>query len=121
MMSKRVVIYLYSLLIIGSFALFSCSSINKVSKFSSSSIALGATKESILAEFGEPVKSEFWKNDTTGFYEERVYYKETFAGKAFESPYTITNILFFIDGKLKSLTQGQEVRLHDQRNRQKED
>lgn len=117
MMNKLTALYRLPFLIICSVFLCACGSMNKVSKFSSSAIQVGISKEAIVTEFGVPSKSEFWTNDTTGLFEERLYYKEIFMGKAFEDPYSITNILFFVDGKLKSLTQGPERRLYDRRER----
>ncbi|WDF70168.1 hypothetical protein PQ465_07260 [Sphingobacterium oryzagri] len=123
MIGKRAMKYVTILLFAGSLTLSACSSVSQFSKFSSTSISIGTAKDSVLSTFGKPIKSEFWINDSTGFYEEKLYYKETFAGQAFEQPYTITNILFFVDGKLKSLTQGQETRLrqYPQRKTDKKD
>ncbi|PKK36197.1 hypothetical protein BWI96_12350 [Siphonobacter sp. SORGH_AS_0500] len=78
--------------------LMGCAS-TKSSKFSSMSVPMGMDKKDVLAKFGSPYKSGYFK-DTNQIFREDWYYKESFYIHGWVD---VVNIIHFENGKVVSL------------------
>ncbi len=78
--------------------LLGCAS-TKTSKFNSMSVPMGMDKKEVLAKFGSPYKSGYYK-DTNQVFREDWYYKENFYIHGWVD---VINIIHFENGKVVSL------------------
>lgn len=87
--------------------LCSCATTLKSSRFTSTDLQPGTSKETVLARFGKPFKESF--SNTGGILYEDLYYKEIIHKSMW---FEVNSILHFKEGKLVSLEQGEEKNLY---------